>query len=316
MIVLAAVRRIAVSVVLALLIGLISFSVMYFSPGNPAAMLLHYRNPTGGLNQQTVEAYAERLGTNQSFFAQFGDWLTGALKGDLGQSFKTGLPVLQEFTDRMWCTFGLMLYATVLALTVGVALGALSARYHNRLLDQIVRHLVVVNMSVPSFCLGLLFMWVFAIELKLFPSFGYDGAWSLILPGTVLGIGYSGTIVRMTKSSMMDNLGSPYVVTARAKGLTEGAILTRHVLKNVSLPIITLSGMNAVSLLGGSVIIENIFGLPGLGNYLITAIKMKDFPVIIGFVFLMGLMVIAINLLIDMLYALIDPRVRLAANEN
>ena len=135
------------------------------------------------------------------------------------------------------------------------------------------------------------------------------------MPATVLGIGYSSTITRLTKSCIIENLSNSYVITARAKGLKEHTILVRHVLKNISVPVITLTGMNMVSLLGGSVIIENIFGLPGLGNYLVTAIKLKDFPIVIGFVFLMGIMIVIINLLADLSYALIDPRVRLAVNE-
>jgi peptide/nickel transport system permease protein len=310
-----AVKKIFMAFIIAILIALLCFCVMYFSPGNPAEILLHYKNPTGGLNQHTVEMYAERLGTNRSFFTQFGNWTVSALKGDLGLSFKTGLPVIREFTDRMGCTFSLMIFATIVALITGVTFGVISALHHNGMTDRIIRFFAIINMSVPSFCLGFLFLWVFAINLRWVPSFGFDGFASLILPGTVLGIGYSSTIIRMTKSCIIGNLTSPYVITARAKGLKESGVLVKHVLKNISAPIITLTGMNMVSLLGGSVIIENIFGLPGLGNYLVTAIRVKDFPVIIGFVFLMGVIIILINLMVDLSYAFLDPRVRHAIDE-
>jgi peptide/nickel transport system permease protein len=170
-------------------------------------------------------------------------------------------------------------------------------------------------MSVPSFWLALLLLWIFSIQFHLLPSFGFNGFSSLILPVTVLGLSYSSTIIRMTKSCLMDNLSRAYVVTARAKGLSESSIMIRHVLINIALPIITLCGTNMTSLLGGSVIIENIYGLPGLGNYLITAIMVKDFPVILGFVFILAMFIILINLFVDLTYTLIDPRVRMAMNE-
>lgn len=311
----AIIKKLCMTFVTALLVALLCFSVMFYSPGNPAEKLLRYKDPTGGLNQKTVQMYAEKLGTNENFFEQFGDWLAGILKGDFGTSFKTGLPVLHEFTTRAGCTISLMLLSTLLALVVGLALGILSTLYHNNILDKVIRFFVVFNMSVPSFWLALLFLWIFSVQLHLLPSFGFNGFSSLILPVAVLGLSYSSTIIRMTKSCLMDNLSSAYVVTARAKGLSESSIMIRHVLINIALPIITLCGTNMTSLLGGSVIIENIYGLPGLGNYLIMAIMVKDFPVILGFVFLFALFIILINLLVDLTYTLIDPRVRMAINE-
>ncbi|WP_229396322.1 ABC transporter permease [Methanosarcina sp. DH1] len=309
------IKKLCRTLVTALLVALLCFSVMFYSPGNPAEKLLRYKDPTGGLNPKTVEMYAEKLGTNGNFFEQFGAWLAGILKGDFGTSFKTGLPVLHEFTTRAGCTMSLMLLSTLLALVVGLSLGILSTRYHNTILDKVIRFFAVFNTSVPSFWLALLFLWIFSIRLHLLPSFGFNGFSSLILPVTVLGLSYSSTIIRITKSCLMDNLSSAYVVTARAKGLSESSIMIRHVLINIALPIITLCGTNMASLLGGSVIIENIYGLPGLGNYLVMAIMVKDFPVILGFVFIFALFIMLINLLVDLTYTLIDPRVRMAMNE-
>jgi peptide/nickel transport system permease protein len=288
---------------------------MYFAPGNPAAILLRYKNPTGGLHPETVALYAEKLGTDKGFFAQFADWIGSILHGDFGLSFKTGVPVLQEFADRLGCTASLMIFASVLALVIGVGLGMASALHDNRLIDKVARLFVVCNMSTPDFWLALLFIWIFSVKLNWLPSFGLNGFSSLILPGVVLGLSYCGSFVRISKVCMLDSLASCYVMTARAKGLSESTILRRHVLKNILLPIITLCGMNITALIGGSVIIERIFGLPGLGNYLITAISVKDFPVILGFVFIFGVMIIAVNLLVDLSYTLIDPRVRQAIRE-
>ncbi len=310
-----AVKKVAMTLITAVLIAILCFSVMYYSPGNPAVILLRYKNPTGGLNQKTVEMYAEKLGVNQSFFAQFGGWLKDAFHGNLGYSFKTGLPVIQEFTDRMGCTFSLMVFATAVSLLIGVTFGILSALYNNRIIDKLVRLCTVFSMSVPSFWMAILFLWLFAIKLKWFPSFGFRGPGSIVLPGMVLALGHSAVIIRIAKSCILENMDCYYVMTARAKGLKESMIMIRHVLKNVMLPVITLTGMNMVSIMGGSAITESIFGLPGLGGYLITAIYVKDFPIILGFTFIMGMVVVVINLLVDLSYAMIDPRVRQGIHE-
>ena len=222
-------RKIALTILTAVMIAMLCFSVMYFSPGNPAAILLRYKNPTGGMNQQTVEMYAEKLGLNSGFFPQFLGWLKDALHGNLGYSFKTGLPVIQEFANRIGCTFSLMIFATVVSLLVGVLLGVLSVLYNNRFLDKAIRLFAVINMSVPSFWIGILFLWVFAIKLGIFPSFGFPGIISMVLPGTVLGLGHSATIIRVSKSCIIENMRCCYVTTARAKGLRENGIVLRHV---------------------------------------------------------------------------------------
>jgi peptide/nickel transport system permease protein len=288
---------------------------MYFSPGNPAELMLRYKSPTTGLNQKTVEMYAEKLGVNNAFSTQFGNWLKDAVRGDFGRSFKTGLPVAEEFLNRVGCTLSIMIFATILSLFIGVVLGIVSAMYNNGFIDHIVRFLSVVTMSMPNFWIALLFLWVFAIKLKWFPSFGFRSFSSIVLPGTVLALGNSASITRMVKSCVIENIGLAYVTTARAKGLSEGAVFVRHILKNVTLPVITLSGMNMAGLLGGSAIIESIFGLPGIGSYLVTAISLKDFPVIMGFTFIMGILVVLINFLVDLTFVIVDPRVRQAFNE-
>lgn len=308
-------KRLFMSLVTALLVSLLCFAIMYAAPGDPAEMMLRHKDPTGGLNDKTVEMYAEKLGTDRSFFDQYFSWLDAAVRGDLGTSYKTGEPVFYEFNSRIGCTILLMVFSLLIALITGLLLGMLSARYHNGVLDRITRFLTVFNMSVPSFWLSLLALWTFSVQFKLLPSFGYEGPSSLILPSFVQGISYSGTFLRVTRTCAFDSLSSGYVMTARAKGMGEFSVLVRHVLKNIMIPVLTILGGSIASMIGGNVIIENIFGLPGIGNYLVSAIMIKDFPVILGFLFILGLIVIVVNLIIDYIYTLLDPRVRQAGNE-
>ena len=309
------VKKLLTAVLTAILVSLLCFTVLFYSPGNPAVLLLRFKDPTGGLNMETVEAYAQKLGMNRGFFAQYGDWIRDVLHGNLGTSYKTGLPVAEEFTARFECSFYLMVFACLLALVLGLTLGILSARYHNRIADRIARFFVVFNMSVPSFWLALIFLWAFSVKLKLLPSFGYHGFSSLIMPVMAMGLSYCGTYVRVVRTAILDNYAAGYVMTARAKGLSESAIMIFHVLKNILLPIVTILGSTIASLLGSSIIIENIFGLPGIANYLVGAISVKDYPVVLGFVFIFSLIIICVNLVIDWIYILIDPRVRQSTNE-
>lgn len=303
-------KKIAMSIVTALFVSFACFAIIHNAPGDPARILLRQKNPTGGLDQRTVEMYAEKLGSDKGFLQQYLDWLGGALKGDLGFSYRTSQPVLEEFTSRFGCTLLLLALSILIALVIGVVFGLLAAKYHNRAIDYFSRVIAVFNMSVPTFWLALIFLWIFSVKLHMFPSFGFDGLKSLVLPSLALGLGYSSSFLRVTRICALDSMASGYVTTARAKGIGEMMLLFRHVLKNIFIPILTIMGNSVISLIGGSVIIESIFGLTGIGNYLIQAITSKDYPVVLGFVFIIGLMVIVINLIVDAGYILIDPRVR------
>lgn len=303
-------KRIIMIVPTAILVALLSFSIIYFSPGNSAELILRDKNPTGLPDQETILEYEKKLGLDKSFPQIFSAWILNVAKGDLGHSFKTGLPVIEEFSKRFIYTLKLITLATVLYVVVGVLIGVFSALYQNSFFDSLVRLVAVLNLSIPSFWLALFFLWLFAVHFKLFPPFGYQGFISLVLPSVVLALSRSSTLARLVRSYLLEALNSPYVLTARAIGLSERVILFKHVLKNISLPMITLIGMNSVGLIGGTIIIESIFGFPGVGSYLVSAIQVKDFPVISGFVFLFGMMIVMINLLVDLSYAMIDPRVR------
>lgn len=308
-------KKMATALLTAVLISFLCFAVIYHAPGNSAELMLRNKDAIGGLDKRTVEIYSEKLGIIDSFFVQYGRWFRDMLHGDMGTSFNTGLPVAKEFADRFGCTFTIMLLSCAIALLLGIGLGILSAQYHNHFLDHIMRAVAVFNMSVPSFWLALIFLWIFSVKMKLLPSFGYHGILSLLIPSLVLGLSFSGGLMRVTRASVLDSFSSGYVITARGKGLGNFVILYRHILKNILLPVLAMLGSNIAGLISGSIIIENIFGLPGLGNYLVKSISLKDFPVVLGFVFCFGLMTIMINLLIDYSYILIDPRVRQTINE-
>ena len=309
------IKRILVSLLTALFVAFTAYALLYFSPGDPAELLLMEKTGGSGLQLNVVREYAEILGSNKGLLPMFRDWFLKMIRLDLGRSYRTGRPVWVEFKTRFWTSASLALMATALSLLIGVSLGMLSARYKNKAFDRVTRILSAVNMSVPSFWLAIVFMWLFAMKLKLAPVSGDLGFKSLVLPACVLGIAGSAGLIRITRICILENQNEEYVVTLRAKGLSESQRFRKHILKNISLPIITMATSNVISLIGGSIIIENIFGLPGIGNYLIKSIQLKDFPVILGFVFIMALTVVILNLISELISYALDPRIRMEIYE-
>lgn len=233
-----------------------------------------------------------------------------AFRGDFGYSFKSGAPVIEEFKDRFPYTLLLVFGATLVYLVIGTVIGILSALYRDTVIDHLVRAFAAINLSMPNFWLALLLLWFISLRMRLLPAFGFQGLSSLILPSLALGLGMAGAYSRVLRACMLEALSSDYVITAKAKGLSYWSVITGHVLKNAFLPVITMIGINITNLLGGTVIIESIFGLPGIGSYLVEAINIKDYPVISGFTLAFGVMIILINTLVDISYTLLDPRVR------
>ena len=304
------IKKTAVAILTALFVSFLTYGLLYISPGDPAELLLEQKMGSMGLQKEVVQRYAEQLGLNKGFFPMYRDWFVNMLHGDLGVSYKTGYPVLTDFISRLGCSAQLALLSTAISLVLGVSLGILSARRRNGIIDRITRFFSAVSLSVPSFWLAIVFLWIFAMKLGWFPLADYQGIKSLILPALVMGITGSASLIRVTRSGVLDNLSEGYVVTARARGLNDRQVFVGHVLKNVLLPVVTMVTSNLIAHIGGSVIIENIFSLPGVGNFLLRAIRSKDFPVILGFVFLMGMIVVVLTTIADLLYLAIDPRVR------
>jgi len=304
------IKKLAVSILTALFVSFLTYTLLYISPGDPADLILSSKLGGMGLQKEVVMQYAEVLGLNKGFLPMYRDWFTAMLRGDLGTSYLTGYPVLQDFISRIGCSVQLALLSTAISVVLGVGLGILSGRRKDSLLDRFTRCYSSVSLSVPSFWLAILFLWLFSMKLGWFPISDYQGVKSLILPAVVMGVSSCASLIRVTRSGILDNLSEGYVVTARARGLSDRQVFLGHILKNVLLPVVTMVTSNLIAHIGGSVIIENVFSLPGIGNFLLRAIKMKDFPVILGFVFLMGMIVVILTTIADLLYLAIDPRVR------
>jgi peptide/nickel transport system permease protein len=304
------IKKVLIALLTALFVSFVTFGLLYLSPGDPAELLIMDKLGGTGLQKDVVQKYAEILGTNQGFFAMYKNWFVAMLHGDLGTSYKTGYPVLQEFALRIGCSVKLALFSGLISLVLGVGLGILSGRRRNSFIDRFSRFYSSVSLSVPSFWLAIVFLWFFAMKLGWFPIADYRGIRSLILPALVMGVTGCASLIRVTRSGVLDNLSEGYVVTARARGLNDRQVFVGHILKNVLLPVVTMVTSNLIAHVGGSVIIENIFSLPGVGNFLLRALRSKDFPVILGFVFLMGMIVVILTTIADLLYLAIDPRVR------
>jgi peptide/nickel transport system permease protein len=304
------IRRLLLAIPTAIFVSLISFSLLYFAPGNPAEIVLEMKSPDGSPDSQMIKEYEKKLGLDKPFYELYLIWLSKAIRGDLGYSFQNGEPVLDEFMARFPYTVMIMIGATVVYFVIGVAMGILSALNKDGIIDNLVRAYASIKMAIPSFWLALLLIWIFSVKFKLVSAFGYNGLESLILPSLALGLGMAGSLARVLRTCILEALSSDYVLTARAKGLSELAVMVKHVLKNAFLPVVTLIGMKTAYLLGGAVIVETIFGWPGIGSYFVEAINAKDYPVVSGFVFIFGILFVLVNLAVDVSYAILDPRVR------
>lgn len=302
-------RRMPWAILTIFLASILAFSIMYFAPGNPAEIILTQQ--TG--NEPTREAvllFMDHYGLDSSFLTQYAAWMTNLLSGSLGLSVRTGDPVLEEFIVRFPATVILALSAITFALVIGLSVGVLSAVRPHSPIDTFGNLIASLGSSIPSFWLGLLLILVFSIHLNLLPSFGYGGIEHLILPTIALGFLNVSKILRITRESMIDALSEDYVFEAYAKGLREKAVVIRHAFRNASVPIVTQTGLELGALLGGTVIIEQIFGWPGIGSFLLSSVMSRDYPVIAGFVLLIALIYVIVNILVDIIYIYIDPRIQ------
>ncbi len=263
------------------------------------------------IQAKDVNEFRQRLGFNDPLPVQYGRFLAGALRGDFGESLRYKQDALGLVLERLPAT--LLLAGASLLLTVGVALplGVLSAVRRNSLLDHVGTVATVLGQATPGFWLGLMLIFVFSVKLRWLPTGGTGSLAHLAMPAVVLAAFFAARIARLTRSAVLDALGEDYVLTARAKGLGEGRVVGKHTLRNSAIPIVTLAGLEAGQLLGGAVITETIFAWPGLGRLTVQALLNRDFPVVLAAVFLVSVMYTLINLLVDLLYGWLDPRVRL-----
>ena len=282
------------------------FTINYFTPGDPVVSLLG-----SNYTQEQYDAKSHELGLDQPFFVQFFNYVKNVVtKGDFGTSYSSKRPVSTELGERFPVTIRLGIMGVCLTLILGIPLGVLSATHHQKALDYIITASSIVLAATPGFWLALMSMVVFCFHLKWLPASGLDGWKNYILPVACLGLSPVASVVRMTRSSMLEVIRQDYIRTARAKGLKEGLVIRKHALKNALIPVITIVGLQMSLIMGGSILIETIFSIPGIGAWMNTAIQTKNYPVMESGVLLISLSVCIMNLLVDLAYAFVDPRIK------
>jgi len=306
-------RRALAIIPVMLVVATVSFVLIRLAPGDPASVLAGPDATTEDLAQLRTA-----LGMDQPLPVQLVKWYARLAQGDLGQSIFLRRPVLQAVLERLEPTLLLTLWGTLLAILIGVPAGIVSARYHNTAVDQSFMALALFGLSIPNFLLGLVMILVFGVWLGWLPVSGYvpldEGVWlnarSLLMPAVSLGLVQSALVARITRSSMLDVLREQYILSGRAKGLSERAVVYKHALKNAIIPTLTVIGITVALLIGGAVVIETVFNIPGVGRLIISAVLRRDYPVVQGVVLLIAVTYTVINLLVDLAYLLIDPRIR------
>jgi peptide/nickel transport system permease protein len=296
-----------------LALSVASFALVHVIPGDPALVMMGGEGTT-----QAVEELRHQLGLDRPLHVRYLEWLGQIARGDLGQSLYNRTRVSEELLWRMPTTLALVTLALLLSIGIGVPAGLLSAAFRNSWIDHAARLLTLVSLSLPSFWLGLMLIILFSLWLDLLPIVGYEpitqGFWKaipyLVLPSLSLGAYLAALLTRLTRSSMLEVLSQDYVRTARAKGLRDRAVLMRHALRNALIPIVTVVGINVGILLGGSAVIETVFVLPGVGQLVVRSLYNRDLPVIQGLILYVAVVYVLVNLLVDIVYTYLDPRLR------
>ena len=307
------VRRVLAAIPVMGVVALFVFLLLRLTPGDPAAILAG-----DNASPEQLERIRASLGLNEPLYQQFFTWINKLLHGDLGVSLISHVPVLQMISQRVEPSISIALSTIVLSILVAVPLGVIAAWKHGTWIDRFVMGLSVVGFSVPVFVIGYVLIQIFAIELRWVPVQGFKSITTgfgpfferIILPTCTLSFIYVALIARMTRASMLDVLGEDYVRTARAKGIAESAVLLRHALRNAAVPVITVIGNGFALLISGVVVTESVFNLPGIGRLTVDAVLARDYPVIQAMILLTSLVYVTVNLLIDVAYTFLDPRIR------
>ncbi|PRO65445.1 ABC transporter permease [Alkalicoccus urumqiensis] len=326
-------RRLFMLIPVLIGMSLITFSIIHLIPGNPAQTILGEQ-----ATPQAIEQLEEQLGLNEPYLVQYGKYMAGLVQGDLGTSLRTNSPVTEEIWPFLAATIELTIFAMIFAIIVGVNAGIISAWKQNSIFDYSAMIIALIGVSMPIFWLGLMQQWIFAQELGWLPAFGrnnprdpietithfylldtllqgnMDQFWTalrhLILPGIALGTIPMAIIARMTRSSMLEVLRSDYIRTVEAKGIAQMSVVYRHGFKNAVIPVLTVVGLQTGTLLGGAILTETIFSWPGVGRYVFDAIGNRDYPVIQSGILVIAFMFVMINLIVDLLYSYVDPRIK------
>jgi peptide/nickel transport system permease protein len=295
-----------------LVVALFVYGLLDLAPGDPAVFLAG-----DDATAEEIERIRMTLGLDQPFVQRFGIWLVSVVQGDLGMSLFTGTPVSTMISQRIPPTFTLMLMTLIVSVMVAIPIGALAAWHHNRFDDRLVMVGAVFSFSLPTFVVGYALAWLFGVEMRWLPVQGYvppsEGLWAslrtLILPTLALSSVYVALITRITRATLLETLSQDYIRTARAKGVDSRNLLFRHALRNASVPIVTVIGSGVALLISGAVVTETVFSIPGLGRLTVDAILRRDYPIIQGVILLFSFLYVLINLIVDLLYRVFDPRI-------
>lgn len=298
-------KRLLSTIIVLLVMSVVVFLIIHLIPGDPAVIYAGIGAPA-----ETVETVRKTMGLDQPLIVQYFKWIGGVFKGDFGTSLSTKEPVLPVLVSKFVATLKLSVCGAVLAIVCGIGLGIISALHHNSLIDLLSMLIAIVGISMPVYWAGMLLVMVFSIQLGIFPVTGSEGWLSLVLPSISIGLNSFAVITRMTRSSMLEVLNEDYITTAVAKGLKKPTINYVHALKNAMIPIVTTIGMQFGYLMGGSVLVETVFVYPGLGKYLVDAIKMRDYPAVQASLLVLTTVFIVVNFLVDAAYFALDPKLR------
>lgn len=299
-------------------VAIVVFMIVHLTPGDPAAIMLGDE-----AGEQEVAELHKQLGLDLPLAVQFFHWLGNVLQGDLGRSYFSDMPVTQAFWEHLGPTVSVAILAQIIAILIAIPIGVTAARRRGTMIDQTVMGISLFGISVPSFLLGLFLILLFSVQLKWLPVAGYKplsaGLWNhlryLILPAVALGFMQAALIARMTRSSMLDILADHYIKTARAKGVKERIVIYKHAFRNAFIPVLTVIGETFGGLVTGAAVVETVFNIPGIGQLIISSVERRDYAVIQGTVLLITVTYVFLNLIIDLLYGMIDPRVRLNRKE-
>jgi peptide/nickel transport system permease protein len=309
------IRRLLLTLPILFIVSVVCWSLINLIPGDPATVIL---GPEA--SEQAKDQMRERLGLNDPLVVQYVDWLGNVLRGDLGESLRDGTPVSQLILQRLPVTLELALGTFLVSLTIAVVAGILSASNRGTWIDYLSTGFALGGISIPHFWLGMMFIIIFAVNLGWLPASGYEPFFqnpaaniaAMILPVLATGLRESAELTRMLRSSLLEELGSDYVRTAFSKGLSRRVVVIKHAVRNALIPFVTASGLQIAALLGGLVVTEQVFQLPGVGRLIVESIEERDFTVVQGAVLTVTAIVVLINVLVDMLYAVIDPRIALS----
>lgn len=297
-------RRAAQSVILLFLVTVIVFLILQLVPGDPATVMLG-----GQATLDEIELLRKQMGLDRPLVEQYLRYSAGVLRGDLGLSIRARIPVLEYIGQRLPASLALASAAFALVLIVGIPAGVVAAVKNGTVVDHVVMTMAILGQAVPAFWLGLLMIILFAVRLRVLPPFGFGSPAHLIMPALTLALLQTGLVARVTRSEMLGVLSQDYIRTARAKGLLETRVITKHALRNALIPLITVLGIQFGTLVGGAVVTETVFGWPGIGSLVVNAVYQRDYPVVQGVVLLLAGAFVMINFVVDSLYAALDPRV-------